>query len=198
MPDRGAVLHSARTLFELQLATARAHPLFRPGLCHSARRLLCGRQHCVEHGEGLSDGDAQTVWEEVALALSNVLSMKDLLAQLTAADQLIVQRSLHLQHSDVSVQAVPDAVAFYYERPPLIVDWKAHAFGLSDAWLQLAIYAMALVRTKPHSDFPTSLRRWQEEDIELVEAQLLTNRVRRHEIGPGRNPRGRGIHSGER
>ena len=56
----------------------------------------------------------------------------------------------------MTVRAVPDAVIFYDDTPPLIVDWKVHVFGLQEAWTQLATYAIALMRCKPHSDFPAS------------------------------------------
>ena len=81
----------------------------------------------------------------------------------------------------MTVRAVPDAVIFYDDAPPLIVDWKVHAFGLQEAWTQLATYAIALTRCAIRtSDFPASLGRWKVTDVRLAEAQLLTNQVRRY------------------
>ena len=184
VPKRDDVLRAVRMLFDQQLATIRNHPLFQPGFSVNQLGDAFAALHCVEYGDGISEAEAETSWQEIEQAISNMLSMDDLLTRLTSATQLCVQRSLHLQHSGVSVQAVPDVIAFYDDRPPLIVDWKVHAFGIADAWLQLAIYAIALARGAPHSDFPPSLRQWREEDVELVEAQLLTNRLRYHDIGP--------------
>jgi hypothetical protein len=82
----------------------------------------------------------------------------------------------------MTVRAVPDVIAFYRSRPPLIVDWKVHALGLREAWLQLATYAVALVRCYPHRDFPADHGRWRVQEVQLAEAQLLTNRIRRYEL----------------
>jgi hypothetical protein len=82
----------------------------------------------------------------------------------------------------MTVRAVPDAVIFYDDGPPLIVDWKVHAFGLQEAWTQLAVYAIALIRCNSHSDFPSTLSEWKETDVRLAEAQLLTNQVRRYSL----------------
>ncbi len=183
VPPRESVLRTAKRLFDQQLATVRSHPLFKPGFSPSQLGEAFAALHCVEYGEGITDEEADKCWLEIDLSFSNLLSMKDVLERLTSATYIVTQRSLHLQHSGVSVVAVPDAIAFYADKPPLIVDWKAHEFGLADAWLQLAIYGIALVRGAPHSDFPPSLRQWSEEQVELLEAQLMTNRVRRHEIG---------------
>jgi hypothetical protein len=182
IPQRDNVLRVARDLFERQLATARNHPLFEADFSPSQLGDAFAALHCVEYGDGITDAEAGQCWEEIQVALTNLLSMEEVLARLTSARYVIAQRSLHLQHSDVSILAVPDVIAFYADQPPLIVDWKAHAFGLADAWLQLAIYAITLIRGAPHSDFPAGLRQWREEDVELLEVQLMTNRVRKHDI----------------
>jgi hypothetical protein len=64
----------------------------------------------------------------------------------------------------------------------LIIDWKVHVFGNRDYWLQLVTYALALTRCTRHRDFPASFRGCEPTDVRLVEAQLLTNRLREHEI----------------
>lgn len=184
LPDQNEVFRTARVLFEQQLTTARKHSLFEPGFSPKQLGDAFAALHCMEYGEGISDTEVEKSWQEVEQAISNMLSMGDLLSRLASATHLFAQRSLSLQHSGVSVQAVPDLIAFYGDKPPLIVDWKVHTFGIVDAWLQLAIYAIALVRGAPHIDFPVQLQKWTEKDIQLVEAQLLTNRLRCHDIGP--------------
>ena len=94
--------------------------------------------------------------------------------------QHVDQRSLSFRLAGVSIQAIPDLIVFFEDRPPLILDWKVHAFGLFDAFQQLVLYAMALTRGKPHRDFPTSLAGVGAEDVELMEVQLLNRTVRRH------------------
>jgi PD-(D/E)XK nuclease superfamily len=98
---------------------------------------------------------------------------------LKSATRLVAQRALLFDHSGVKVRAVPDVVAFFNNRPPVIVDWKVHFFGLDEAWRQLAVYALALTRCKPHRDFPAEIGKYAVGEIELVEVQLLTNQVRR-------------------
>ena len=58
------------------------------------------------------------------------------------------------------------------------MDWKVHSFGIHDHFLQLATYAIVLHRIKPHSDFPQGPPRWPAHEIQLKEAQLLTNQLR--------------------
>lgn len=183
IPSGDRVLQIAKGLFDQQLSTARKHPLFTPNFSPSRLGDAFAALHCVEYGEGISDAEAAKCWDEIQLALTNLLSMEELLDKLAHASHVIAQRPLHMQHSGVSVLAVPDVIAFYVDKPPLIVDWKAHAFGLADAWLQLTIYAIALIRGAPHADFSTGLAQWREEDVELVEVQLMTRQVRKHEIG---------------
>ncbi len=80
------------------------------------------------------------------------------------------------------MRAVPDLIAFYENAPPLIVDWKVHAFGVQEARLQLATYALALCRCNAHKDFPESMSRWQPLDVRLLEVQLLLGRTRSYAL----------------
>ncbi len=82
----------------------------------------------------------------------------------------------------LSIKAVPDAIAFFDDQPPLIVDWKVHAFGTKDYWLQLVTYALALTRCKPHRDFPRAFKGCAPTEVRLIEVQLLTNRLREHSL----------------
>lgn len=108
--------------------------------------------------------------------------MEELIGRLRVADRLITQRSLTFEHTDANVRAVPDLIAFKGSEPPAIIDWKVHAFGRHDAWLQLAVYAAALTRCNPHKDFPVATEQFQETDIELLEVQLLTGTIRSHRL----------------
>jgi len=108
--------------------------------------------------------------------------MEEIKQTLKSATLLMPQRPLIFSHSGVSVRAVPDLVVFFRDRPPIIVDWKVHVFGIYEAWLQLGVYALALTHCKPHNDFPPQIRGIQAEQIELIEVQLLKNRARRYSL----------------
>lgn len=115
-------------------------------------------------------------------SIENLLRHRGLLKRLLEAKALFAQRPLQYQAYGVTVAAVPDLFAFYEDEPPAIIDWKAHSVGSSDAWLQLAIYAKALVACNPHKDFPEVPSQRPVEDIRLVEVQLLIDRIRTHEL----------------
>lgn len=172
----------ARALYDTQLAFARRHPLREPGLRPAQLEGEFAAFYAVEYEEELSEEELARAWREVEAALANLFGMTDLFTELRSAALLAPQRALSFPHSGMTVRAVPDVIAFYRGRPPLIVDWKVHAFGLREAWLQLATYAVALVRCGPHRDFPADHGRWRVQDVRLAEAQLLTNRLRRYEL----------------
>ena len=113
--------------------------------------------HKVAYGEMLGERELDAAWSEVELALKNLFAMRNLAAALKRASYLVAQRALMFPHSGMTVRAVPDLIAFYDDGPPLIIDWKVHAFGVQEARVQLATYAVALLRCKPHRDFPTTL-----------------------------------------
>jgi hypothetical protein len=173
---------TAREKFDRQLAFARRHALHEPGLKPAQLEGEFAAFYCMEYGGIIPEDEVARAWDEVESALGNFFGMRELASELKSAKYLICQRALMFPHSGMTVRAVPDAVIFYDDAPPLIVDWKVHAFGLQEAWTQLAIYAIALMRCKPHSDFPASLSRWGVTDVRLAEAQLLTNQVRRYSL----------------
>ena len=172
----------ARHLFDRQLGCARKHELMVPGFSPTQLGADFAAFHAMEYGGELCDEEINKAAEEVDQALTHLFSMTDLKDLLKSASALIPQRALIFSHSGVSVRAVPDLIAFFESRPPVIVDWKVHVFGIDEAWLQLAAYALALTRCKPHKDFPTALKTFSAAQIELVEVQLLTNHVRRYSL----------------
>jgi hypothetical protein len=141
--------------------------------------------HRVEYGPPVTEEELKNLWSEIEEAFRNLFHMRELADVLKSAHYVIAQRSLCFPiDSELSVRAVPDLIAFYGMNPPVIVDWKVKTEGIQDAWLQLAIYAMALRRCVPHKDFPSSLHDWLETDIRIYEVQLLTNQVRTHVLLP--------------
>jgi hypothetical protein len=176
------VKERARDLFDRQLAYAMRHPIHDPDLKVSDAgddfALLFG----IEYGAPPCEREFETAWLEIEQALTNLYGMERVRSTLKEADYVIAQRALQYDLMDgVTVLAYPDAIAFRPQASPLIIDWKVHAFGQNDAWLQLAIYAIALSRSK-HSDFPASFS-CEAEDILLLEAQLLTESLREHQLG---------------
>jgi PD-(D/E)XK nuclease superfamily len=179
MPAETA-LASAMARFDRQLEIGRAHHLHQPGLRLRDEDFVAF--HRLEYGECLSEREIEQAREEVRCAIANFFSMEELTARLNAADRLITQRSLNFTHADTCVRAVPDLIVFKGNAAPAILDWKVHAFGRRDAWLQLAVYAAALTRCNPHRDFPFVAGQLSETKIELLEVQLLTRTVRSHHL----------------
>jgi len=170
---------AARQRFERQLACAKQHKLLSPGFSPTALGADFAAFHCMEYGNGIDEAELKKSAEEIEQSLTNLFSMDQVKELLKSATKLVPQRPLFFPHSGVSVRAVPDMIAFFSNRPPVIVDWKVHFFGIDEAWRQLAVYALALTRCNPHRDFPSTLQTHRVGDIELVEVQLLTNHVRR-------------------
>lgn len=167
------LLTRARARFDRQLSLALRHAIRDPALPPSDRNDLVAFR-AVEYGQPPVPEEIERAWEEIERALANLFALDGLRQRLHGASTLIAQRPLQFAFSGVNVRAVPDLIAFYPDTPPLIVDWKVHVFGSNDYRLQLALYAMALLRCKPHRDFPDGLHRWTPTDLRLVEAQLLT------------------------
>lgn len=178
----GEVKTCARDLFDRQLSFARAHVATDLTLQPSEHGDNFALFYANEYGSGVADEEIANAWDEIEAALNNLFGLGAIKELLKSADYLIAQRSLSFFLMDgVSPAAVPDLIAFRHGKAPIIVDWKVHVFGQNDAWLQLGIYAIALSRCSPHSDFPPEFAIGPL-DVELYEAQLLTNSVRRHEL----------------
>jgi len=178
----GKALDYAKTTFQKQLAFAKQHRLREPGMKPSKADDAFAAFYAVEYGLGVSEEQISQAWSEIELALTNLFAMPDLLALLGQADNLIAQRALTFSCNQTTVRAVPDLIAFWRDDPPLIIDWKVHAFATHDYRLQLACYAIALTRCKPHRDFPPSLFHYSAADIRLLEVQLLGNKQRKYAL----------------
>lgn len=180
-PSLAIVRQKAGDLLERQLKFARQHPLHQPEFLPSQFGSEFSVLHCMEYGGEIPDTEIEKAKKEIDIALVNLLNMSEVLSELTEARYLVAQRALSFSHTDETVRAVPDLIAFYRDKPPLIVDWKVHFFGVHKAMKQLGIYALALARGNPHRDFPP-LCHWQESDFRLWEVQLLTNKIRRYQL----------------
>ncbi|SKA41293.1 PD-(D/E)XK nuclease superfamily protein [Enhydrobacter aerosaccus] len=177
------VKQKARCLFDSQLAFALRHPIDDPDLRVSREGEDFALLHGMEYGQAPTAQDVEQAWTEVEQALTNLYNMSAVREVLKSSDYVVSQRALQFElMDDVTALAFPDAIAFSPARPPLIIDWKVHAFGQNDAWLQLAIYAIALSRSKRHADFPENFC-CAPKDVVLLEAQLLTGSLREHDLG---------------
>ncbi len=181
-PMLNQVLASARALFEKQLAFGRQNRVREPGFKVKEAGESFAAFYAVEYGNGISDAEAGAAWADVEKALRNLFGLADLKELLRAAKYCVAPRSLIFDHAGAKVRAVPDLIAFFADRPHGIVDWKVPTCGVQDYRDQLLTYAIALMRAKPHRDFPSDLSRWMEAEVELFEVQLLRGVVRRHVV----------------
>ncbi len=180
-PSLEATKRHALERFERQLAFGRTHSIFgKPSPAQAGPDFAAF--HAMEYEGSLSANELDCAKEEVLCALTNLYRMDEIKTRMRAAEYLVPQRALMFRHTDHTVRAVPDLIAFYRDQPPLIFDWKVHVFGLQEAWLQLAVYALALLRATPHKDFPAALQNVRETDVRLVEIQLLKNEVREYSL----------------
>ena len=180
-PSLTVAQQRARELFDRQLKFARQHPLHQPGLSPSQVGSDFAVFHCMEYGGEISETEIKKAKAEIDQALVNLFAMPDVWSEMKTSQYLVTQPPLSFSHTGETVRAVPDLIAFYPNKPPLIIDWKVHFFGVYRAWIQLGIYALALSRGKPHKGFP-KLSRWEVTDTRLWEVQLLTNQIRRYEL----------------
>jgi hypothetical protein len=166
----------ADAMFDRQLAFARQNRVREPGFAKSHFKFEHAALLEIEEGREIPDEAITRAREEVHRALDNLWALPELRAELKAAAHLAPQKTYRFQLRGHQIIAVPDLVAFYHDRPPLIIDWKVHAFGLHDARTQLLIYAMALVRNGRGGG--TLERKWLETEVVMREVQLLTRVVR--------------------
>jgi hypothetical protein len=177
-----SILEYARNVFDKQREFALLNRIREAGMTQTAEPERFAALYPVEYGLSITHEDFAQAWSDIEAALDNLLSMRELLIRLRRAERLIPQRNLTFSVLDVQCRAVPDLIAFFRDRPPLVVDWKVHTFGTKDYRRQLALYALALTSCHPHSDFPPGLSRYGPTEIELLEVQLLTVRQREYKL----------------
>ncbi|MDE2845217.1 MAG: PD-(D/E)XK nuclease family protein [Gemmatimonadota bacterium] len=178
-PDK--IIANARRHFDSQLAVAKDHHLHKPGLTPSKWSDFVVFR-CMEYEGAIAQNELDVAWQEIEQAIRNLFEMRSIAEAMKDAEVLVAQRSLQFRHSGMNVMAVPDLVVFAKERPPVIIDWKVHAFGVQEAWLQLGIYALALSRAKPHKDFPRDYSSWKPIEVKLLEVQLLKQDLREYQL----------------
>src|SRR4030067_1982862 len=139
LPSEDAVLNYASQLMDKQVDFGKQ----RKHLCAEVSKSNC-EEYCaffdLEYGNDLAETKTTAAKEEVALALKNLLK-SSFLKQIAEANlYAIAQRELGFQlDHGITISCTPDMVVFFRDKPPIIVDWKVHVYGTTEAWLQLGI-----------------------------------------------------------
>jgi hypothetical protein len=183
-PSQAEVIDSAIQLMDEQLEFGKAKRYREPDMT----KTKVGQTYCafydLEYNDNLDEQEVQKAKEDVQISLRNLLSSGFFSEIASKGLRIIAQRSLLFQFAGANISGTPDLVVFFKEEPPLIVDWKVQAFGNTEHWLQLGIYALALSRVKPHNDFPQASGEKLRDptSFRLVEYQLLKNKLREYSI----------------
>ena len=171
----------ARRLYRLQLDFALEHRVREQGMTPKIGADAYAALYEIEYGIQIRDEDLDQSWEEIECALTKLYQMPDLIQVLMSSSFLIAQRTLQFDCLGMNVRAVPDLIAFFAGRPPLIIDWKTYTSDGQEHWLQLAVYSVALASCRPHIDF-TGFMPWEPTDIGLLEVQLLSGQQRHYRL----------------
>jgi len=147
-----------------------------------------GADYCafydLEYNGCLDDKLVEQAKNDVKVSLENLMN-SELIKKIVQDNQYVIaQRSISFPLEDITVNCTPDMIVFFEEKPPLIIDWKVHAFAITDYWLQLGIYSLALSKSNIHRDFPDEIEKFIRDptQIQIIEYQLLKNTVREHKI----------------
>ena len=185
LPNENETLEYALNLMKSQISFGKERKHRNLALTKSNSGISFCAFYDLEYDGKLKEESLQNAEREIVSALKNLLS-SELLRNIAETNQYVIsQRSLSFSpFEDVRVVCVPDMVVFFEDKSPLIIDWKVHFFGNSDAWLQLGIYSIALSQVTPHKDFPANFSelKGNASQIDLVEFQLLKNVERKYSI----------------
>jgi hypothetical protein len=172
------LLIEARSVFDRQLAFARASRAREPGMTKSKAGIAFAALLIIEESGDIADADVAEAWSDVEQALRNLHGRDTLWKKLLTARRLLSQRTIWHELCGHKIRAIPDLIAFFHREAPLIIDWKVHYAGIRDSEFQLQTYALALVR----SETVDRDRQWKETDVRLAEVQLLTGQVRHYRL----------------
>lgn len=180
--DRTYLLNEAALLFDRQLEYA-VFQKYR----ENGRKFTQDKDFAAlinyDFGIDISSSELDLARSEIHFALSNLLDDTDFISYLQSAKLLASQRPLHYQFGGLPISSKPDLIVFFDDRPPHIIDWKVHTYGINTYEEQLISYALGLYKvatTKPHHDFPLNISSFQIYDYQLTEYQLLhPDRIKR-------------------
>lgn len=184
IPEKDEIIEHSRRLVEQQLEFGLQSRHKEPGMTKTKG----GDDYCafydIEYGDKLNADKLQVAKTDIELALTNLLD-SDILQEIsTKRCHLISQRRITTKFDGMTVISVPDLIVFYDDGPPMIIDWKVHAYRNTDYGLQLGIYGYVLSKSKPHRDFPVRAMQHCGKacDMRLIEFQLLRNQVKTYTL----------------
>jgi hypothetical protein len=182
-PRLSQISAEARRLFDKQLDFARNHRIREKGMSAAVAGEAFAAFFKIEYGEAVDAAELQRARKDVIASVENLYrKMNPLRDAMRKASLSVAQSPLSFKYLGGTVRARPDLILFFEKRPPIIVDWKVHAFGNRDYADQLTGYALALTRGTPHVNFARYWKPWKPCEIELIEAQLLLGALRKHQI----------------
>lgn len=181
IPNCDQLVAFALSMFDRRIEVMRTHPLERFVQNGESLPKDFVLLFDAEYGEGIDEEKIAVARSEIVKAIENLYKLDAIIDELRTARRIIAQRPLTYQLAGMSVKSVPDVIAFFPDKPPIVLDWKVHFFGNADAARQLASYAIALCEVHPHKDFPISTRGFPCQETRLWEVQLLTPELRKHE-----------------
>jgi PD-(D/E)XK nuclease superfamily len=182
LPTSKQLIDIARSRFERQMRFAKENPV----ADHRLDVKQAGESFALlRNVQEIDEEEFDKAWLAIERAIKTFYQLdqaKDVIKNSELSlSQCVLQFKLF---EGVTVKAVPDLLAFASSSVPTIVDWKVHEFGTHDAWVQLAVYAIALERCKAHWNWSTyrPADGFGRQNTRLIEVQLLTNVVREHEL----------------
>jgi hypothetical protein len=185
VPSEGDVIKYALDLMNSQICFGKENKY----RCEGVTKSKVGDAYCALYDmyyKGQLDKSLlKNAEKDIILSLKNLLN-SNIITEIAKDNLRVVsQRTLSYRFFDgENIVCVPDMIVFFENKTPLIIDWKVHTYGNSDAWLQLGIYAVALSKISPHKDFPENFSDISKDPskIGLLEFQLLKNVQREYSI----------------
>lgn len=174
-PNISEALAYADKMFQEQLAFAKKEQYKNNNICE--KRNYCALFELEYYGF-LDSKILQMALDEIHRSLLNFFNSNLISELIEDGLRLIAQRTLQFPFANVTVHCTPDLIAFFKNKPPIIVDWKVETPKYKEHWLQLGVYGVAFSHIKPHKDFPAQWWNILKDPtkIRLIEFQLLRNR----------------------
>jgi len=158
-----------------QFAFSGAKRYREPGQTKSAAGEEYSALFAHEYGWPADSEVLDQVEMNLARCFANLAAQPEFLDQLRAGSRYAAELPLNIRLDGVTVAATPDLVFIRSNGQPTIVDWKIAQSETSDYSRQLLVYALVVSRCG----------RWpgvRPDEIELIEANLLKNEIRRHPV----------------
>ncbi|MFQ5872327.1 MAG: PD-(D/E)XK nuclease family protein [Dehalococcoidia bacterium] len=173
--DPGALTRATLNLAQRQFPFSAAKLYREPGQTKTA----AGDDYCALFEHEYEREIPSDVFAEVQVkatrCFENLASQQSFLASLYAGSGHLAELRLNFRFNGTALMAIPDLVFLHADGQPTVIDWKVADSETSDYAYQLLVYALAVARSG----------RWPQvrpEAIELYEANLLKNQIRRYPV----------------